>query len=140
MNSYLENKHNIKIKILKYASVNQIAAAAKAGEVDYIYSQGPWPVAQLNATCFWSTGAYKNENVPRAMDLYPGEPTMEMSGGYWLVTKKSQCRADGKAAQGFLCRLANKQPMGRTTQETWMDRRCCSEGYQDRSGFDQYKY
>ena len=75
------------VKLLMYPLISNVAAAAKANEIDYIFANGPWPEAQLGAKCFWVTGNYNVPGYKNGKDLYPDMDIMNLTYSYWFIAK-----------------------------------------------------
>jgi hypothetical protein len=75
------------IRFLSFLNSNQIAAAAKSGDADFILATGPWPEQQLNAKCFWTTGDTATEGYTLARDIWPKNRMLDLTFGYWVIAK-----------------------------------------------------
>jgi len=89
-NSLVESfnkEFGIKAKLLQFRVTSELAASAKAGELDFIISNGPWVELQLGAKCFWITGHIQVPGYALGKDIMPKNPLMLITTGNWFIAK-----------------------------------------------------
>ena len=77
----------IKAKIMQFRVTSDLAASAKAGELDFIVSNGPWVELQLGAKCFWITGHNQVPGYALGKDIMPNNQLMLSTSGLWFIAK-----------------------------------------------------
>ena len=77
----------IKAKLLQFRVTSELAASAKAGELDFIISNGPWVELQLGAKCFWITGHNQVPGYALGKDIMPNNQLMLSTSGLWFIAK-----------------------------------------------------
>lgn len=80
-----ENKNTLKTVL--YLTANDVAAAAKAGELDFVWANGNWPELQLNGKCFAATGINDVPGMVRATAVWPNVPELKLTYGWWVIAK-----------------------------------------------------
>jgi hypothetical protein len=108
-----ENKNNIKTVL--YATANEVATAAKAGELDFIWANGSWPETQLNAKCFVASGINEVPGIVKASDVWPNLPETKITYGIWLIAKGFQ--------KDELAKLKKDAKESWETSTTWVEMR-----------------